>query len=135
MYLLNSNVFIAFGKQKALIYDLREQFAKLIWLNHSQTLSVKNFLINNHYINQYVATLIDKKFINIDKIKKINFELKNEVDYDLFNFAWIEVTDKCNFSCIHCYGNFNPKNFYELSLEDTDIIIKNLSYLQIQPKK
>ena len=131
MYLLNSNVFVAFGNKKALIYDLREKFSKIIWLNENQTLTLKNILNNKNYNNVYITELIKNNLLDIEKLKKIDLNLCNEIDYNLFSFAWIEITDKCNFSCIHCYGSFNPQNFYEMSLNDIKIVIKNLKSLKI----
>jgi len=78
-----------------------------------------------------VNSLINNNILCIEKIRDIDLDLKKELDYNLFNFAWIEVTNKCNFSCIHCYGSFNPQNFYELSIEDINLIVENLINLKI----
>jgi radical SAM protein with 4Fe4S-binding SPASM domain len=135
MYLLNSNVFVAFGAKKSLIYDLRNKYLSIIWLDEKETTILKNFLYQkdfNKNISSFIKKLINKQLLDLKKVKKVNTSLRNEIDFDLFNFTWIEITNKCNFSCIHCYGSFCPENFYELSLDDIELIIQNLKELKIR---
>jgi len=137
MYLLNTNIFVTFGAKRSLIYDLRKKYLSIIWLNEKETIILKNFL-NQENLNRYsniplfIEKLINKNLLDLKKIKKINTSLRNKVDFNLFNFAWIEITNKCNFSCIHCYGSFCPENFHELELNDIKLIIENLKELKIK---
>jgi len=132
IYLINDNIFITFGYKKSLIYDLREKFAKLYWLDEEKTQMIKNFILYKQE-NIFIKNLIKDNLLIPKKLKKIDvFSIREQIDFDLFNFAWIEVTNKCNFSCIHCYGNFCPDNFNELSLQDIYIILKNLKELNIK---
>lgn len=47
---------------------------------------------------------------NILSIEQGNFSIK-------FNTLFIEITDKCNFRCIHCYNSSIPTNHKQLSPE------------------
>ncbi len=59
MYLLNLNIFIVFGNKKALIYDLQEKFANLIWLDEKETISIKKLFNNPKYRDSFVNSLIN----------------------------------------------------------------------------
>jgi len=75
MYLLNTNIFVTFGAKKSLIYDLREKYLSIIWLNEKETIILKNFLNqenHNRYSNipLFIEKLINKNLLNSKKIKK-----------------------------------------------------------------
>lgn len=46
--------------------------------------------------------------------------------------ASIELTDKCNARCLHCYGNFAPENINELPLESAFFILESLHEIGIK---
>jgi len=125
IYEINKNVLLVFGSKKSIIYDLRDKYVKLIWNNQSNTKNLLNY-IKNQKDNEFINELKRLNFLNEKLIKKKNITNPNILDTNMFHSVLIEVTNKCNFSCIHCYGSFKPNNSTEMSIEDIKIIIKNL---------
>lgn len=66
-------------------------------------------IINKHLLNPQQLSDEEKKFINIVK-EKVGISEINNIDYKFTNnndkqlkFAWLEVTQRCNMRCVHCY--------------------------------
>lgn len=103
IFLGNENYFVD-GIKNAAIYDLKNE--KIYELNEAG----KEALIKleqkkelNNLEKDFINKLISKKII-VPKLVSKDFKLpqpKYKID-----FAWLELTDKCNLRCIHCYGNF-----------------------------
>jgi len=128
IYEINKNILLVLGKKKSLIYDLRKEYAKIIWINEKNTQQFKKYTfdkIENSFIKELKKlNLLDLNFFShIETNKNV---INKSVNFNLFQSVLIELTNKCNFSCIHCYGNFNPNNFSELSIKNIDNIVKNL---------
>lgn len=77
--------------------------------------------------------LLDENILTFDKHKAETNLF--ECEYDLFddsytdkccNLLYIEITDKCNYHCIHCYANMNPLGKRELSIEQIEKILSNI---------
>ncbi|WP_312354860.1 radical SAM protein, partial [Aminipila sp.] len=45
--------------------------------------------------------------------------------------ASIELTDRCNMKCKHCYGNFEPENLIDMPLEQAFFILQSLKDIGI----
>ena len=133
-YLLAPNILLSFGYKKALLYDLRGKYVQLIWFDTNEVKKLKDFIFYKK-ITPFIKELYTNTLsIPLDKnaVKRFSFDLKEKIDFSLFSFAWIEVTNKCNFNCIHCYGDFTPKNFNILTLDDIKLISKELKSINIK---
>ncbi|MGL5718104.1 MAG: radical SAM protein [Paraclostridium sp.] len=78
-----------------------------------------------------------KEFIDIMKEHNI---LVEEYQEKFFNIkindtslcrVFIEITDKCNLKCPHCYGNFTVQNSKELNLNSIEELIKKAANVGI----
>ena len=47
------------------------------------------------------------------------------------SFLYLNLTEKCNLRCTHCYGFFGSEKEGELQKEDFQRIIKELAYLHV----
>lgn len=140
-YILNDNVYIVGGSAKGCIYDF----------NNSRLFSVNKALLDKLIkINSegMVADSVDGEFLNTldnlmknkivimsDKFRETNInELKK--NNSKCNFAWIEITEKCNLRCKHCYNESGKKCEKKMEEEEfynvIDILKENgISKIQI----
>lgn len=122
---LNENCFLVSGAKRGAIYDLcnedifsiDENALKLLGLCESgfsiqKILKTPAFSQNKAEILSYLEGL-EKNNVGVflkgvDKVKKIEItKPAHEID-----FMWLEVTDKCNLKCVHCYnGNLNNRSY------------------------
>jgi len=128
-YWLNENIFICFGKKKSVIYNLTEVYVKIIWNNQEQTEDIINYITKDKN-TKYIQLLYDSGLLLKEKLETAS-NTSVPVNLNLFKFAWIEITNKCNFKCIHCYGSFSPSNFLEMNINDIKLITKELLQLNI----
>lgn len=108
-YILNDNVYIVEGKAKSCIYDLNK--SKLFSVNKS--LADKLIQLNEIGISvddvdcelkDILEKFIENELVKISQIHSSNF-IKEIIDKDTgCKFAWIEITNKCNLKCKHCYN-------------------------------
>ena len=136
-YALNENVYFVSGKVRGCIYDFNS--AKLYNLNADLTEKFK--LINAGKIS---TDLLD------DELKKV---LQKFIEWKILffsekpimrqieeiklpdtkcNFAWIEITSRCNLKCMHCYNESEFCCENTMSLEDYKIVIDALLKLGIE---
>jgi len=90
VYQLNEKVFLVKGAKKSCIYDLRNQYGKIYWFPN-KLLSREDFLDRISYITKTKSNYL------------IKFLTKPKKTTTKINFAWIEVTSKCNINCQYCY--------------------------------
>ena len=140
-YSLNANVFIVEGKANSCIYDLNK--SKLFSVN--KALSNKLIEINKHAIpvdtidlnlKIIFQRLIQNDLLKITQTHSVNF-IEDMIEKNSnIKFAWIEITDKCNLKCIHCYNESDSHCNNTMSLSDfynvVDFLLKNgVSKVQI----
>ena len=140
-YSLNKNVYIIEGKSKGCIYDLNK--SKLFSVN--KALADKLIEINkngvlvddvDYELKNILQQLIDNELIKISEIHSSNY-IEDIIDEDTgCKFAWIEITNKCNLKCIHCYNESDVHCDNIMSLTDfykvVDYLIRNrVSKIQI----
>jgi len=122
---IDEKVFWIKGSQRSLIYDLRCKHAKLYWLDEEATQTLLDFLKNKQLSQKQksfihlIKSILKLNQFNIKDFKPPKSEIK-------INFAWIEITNKCNLKCIHCYGNFTPSNVNFLTTSDFLNILEQL---------
>ena len=128
---LRNGVKIVEGYKNAAIYDFNKKKVFLVSKNVAHTmLENKSF---NSICESLVQQMLDYDLINsYDKGKELN---PQKYEYNLFDdcytdkrctLLYIEVTDKCNFHCVHCHAEMKPGGCRELSVEQFKSIILNI---------
>lgn len=137
-YTLNENVYLVRGNVRSCIYDFNT--SKLYSINSK--LSEKINLINEGKIlvdtvdDEELVKILDelvqlKLLILVDKpvYRKIE-EIKGKDDG--CEFAWVEITNKCNLKCIHCYNESNVYCDTIMSLDNYKMVIDAILKLKIK---
>ncbi len=111
-------------------FDINEDMFNIleyIYNNHGITLEElnKTYLDIEDVINELIKmniikTTRQKKLHNIKRLTKENYAR-----------LFVELTDKCNLRCKHCYGSFNIANENYLSIENLDKVIKEAVKLNV----
>lgn len=118
------------GSVNAAIYDLKNN--KIYAVNCSGRRIIDKAL-KTDYDN---LTKEEKEYI--DKLLKMElfteiYEEDEEIVYKpKLNFAWLEITEMCNMSCIHCYGKFGAPKYpaeNKLNFEDWKRVIDTIKEL------
>lgn len=128
---LKPNVYMVRGKCKACIYDFNtyklyhlenyvaDILSKLI---NSDELTVEVMdcedMINEFIMNELLEWSDNKR---IDDINELNVK-NNKID-----FAWIEVTTKCNLFCVHCYDMASP---FETHIMEPEVYKKVCNFIK-----
>lgn len=109
---LSNNIYFVEGKKNAAIYNLNNnkvyvinELAKIAIIKYYKKCSLSN---DEQYL---IQKLISNNLVSIDR-EEITEKFKIPIPKYKIDFAWLELTDKCNLKCVHCYGNFGciPKN-------------------------
>lgn len=136
MFELEDNVYIVKGYENACIYDLN-------------TFSLYHI---NSYLYDWITCLIEEKSENTTEYtpseksmllqlveRKILVDIdvrkpprKNSKNIPKIEFAWIEVTTKCNLKCIHCYDESSIVCTQKMSLEDYKLVINELKSIGVK---
>ena len=124
--ILNNNVYIVQGAKYDCIYDLNHRY--LYHINHN-TAGLLYKVITGKTDQKYSAQ--EEKMIHqflecgflVDEDGSIE-KLITIKDDHCIRKVWIEITQKCNFNCIHCYEG--EKQAVEMSLSDIKHIIDQL---------
>lgn len=130
-YSLSEDVFLVRGSARAAIYDLH--CGDLYSIDARVANLIESLSEEKTYEDSFsaleieiITTLLENKLIiktsNLAKLKPIS-SLKKEYPVE---FAWIEVTRKCNLSCNFCYEGSNPYCTERMSIDDFKIVMDNL---------
>ena len=103
---LNNNVYIVKGKKFDCIYNLNNR--RLYRINKSMSEFIDEIILldESDYITlsknqrRIIKALSENEILVTGKSKANAIDYRPEIDIDM---AWIEITQKCNFRCIHCY--------------------------------
>lgn len=136
-YQLNKNVYFVSGYLNGCIYDLNQ--GKLYTLNHE--LSEKFKMINNGLLTDQTEDIelqkclkyfIDNKVLMFSEFTK--FHDINDIADENFKieFAWIEITNRCNLRCKHCYNESDAQCENKMSIEQFKMVIDLLVTKQIK---
>ena len=136
-YFLNNNVEYVSGKKYSALYDFNNK--QIFKLNGD---GVKALMAGLHdsYIDvpegatiEFLNNLTAQGLLTMSPTSKnIGIE-KNDIK---MIYAWLELTEKCNMNCIHCYGEFGHpspsiKSSY-LHVSDWKRIIDNLALAELK---
>lgn len=132
MYIiLKPNVFLVKGAIKGCLYDFN---TRNLYHLESHVVKMLENIVNQHennikgteekkLIKEFIENnLLDRAEILCEKsIKSLSIERKAP------DFAWIEVTTKCNLYCIHCYDSASP---LEVSVMNRDVFEKVCKFIK-----
>lgn len=130
-YNLKKGIYLIKGAKKHCIYNSNNGFVYHI---NSDTLDFLETINDKGNIDksQIEETKLLKTFESADIIelavkRTIFADIKTELqNKNKIEFAWIEVTKKCNLYCLHCYEESHPAINGELSDGDFQILIPQL---------
>ena len=125
MYSLNNNIYIVQGKQRACIYDLNHADLYSISLQLASFLvelpaygEISNSLVET---NTFQALLKSGIIIHEDQEKQLVIPVRAP----RIESATFEITQKCNFRCIHCFEK--DKSYKDVPLETACHVINDLA--------
>ncbi len=128
-YQLRPEIYLVEGALYSCIYDLPGNKLHKISKKASEVLSkaLRGDQITDSAETKFIDTLYERGLI----IKTQGNECMNsiEIDYSYdraLDFAWIELTNKCNLRCIHCYNEQEQCGKTILSLEDFKRVVDQL---------
>lgn len=135
-YALNENVYLVTGKVRGCIYDFNN--SKLYSLNNA--LTQKICLANEGKLNVDAADMelkiilqhfIDLGILVVTKSHKTHFidEIASAAPSD--KFAWIEITNRCNLRCRHCYNESDSGCNSVMSMQDYKKVVNALLSLGV----
>ena len=89
--------------------------------------------IISSYMNANLLNDEEQSFINeIELATGIAIAMNDIADYDFtevkpqLNFAWLELTQRCNMRCVHCYeGNEHHESLFPLTCEEWKTVIRH----------
>lgn len=129
---LSNNVKYVKGKVNSALYNLCTN--KVYELNGDAG-QILDYILNkdidantiegNEYINELLSLglLCKEQQVDAEEIVEIKPRIK---------YVWLELTDKCNFNCLHCYGAFGHPSSKslkkELSFNQWKKIIKEIRF-------
>lgn len=124
---INENVIMVDGANNSAIYDFNTKFVYSInteSANLIKSLNIKKFDLTQKEDN-YIEKLVEMGLLNRELNVTEEYFSNNEIS-DL-NFVWLELTERCNEKCVHCYGEFgrNIKS-QDLHLSDWKSILLKL---------
>lgn len=135
-YHLNKEVYIVKGAANNCIYDLLHNRLHKIGRDAYEVLS-------NVICGKNITDLQELKFLNtlanlglvsiIDRPQNDYEDIENTYSYKReLDFAWIEITNRCNLRCIHCYNEHATMPKTVLSLDTFKHIVDQLCSIGIK---
>lgn len=136
-YTLNENVYLVEGNSRSCIYDFNT--SKLYSINRA--LAEKLNLVNTGKLEiGDVSGETKKIFDNLIDLKILALS-ENHISHYIdeirgqdrqCDFAWIEITNRCNLRCIHCYNESNPLADTVMSLQNYRRVIDCILKLKVK---
>ena len=135
-YILSEDVFLVNGHAKSCIYDFRN--SKLYRINNALAREIEragkgDFADKDVQgeLKKIFGYLMDEGVIMLSSQPRFSeiYDMKKEIEC---SFAWIEVTEKCNLKCRHCYNESNLYRESSMTFEDYKIVVDSLLKLGIK---
>lgn len=130
-YTFKSNVYFVQGAARGCVYDF----------NHSRLYSVNKALSEKLDLVRNGAFCTDSMDVELKRVFEhlVNLEILTLSECPIYHrieeialpdkgcsFAWIEITNKCNLRCLHCYNESEPQCDVVMSVKDYKIVVDNL---------
>lgn len=139
------NVYLVKGKVKGCLYDfnsgnlyhLESSIVEIL----SSTINRDEKEITNTFSLKVIDEFIENNLIEKSKDKNISDICDLKSNSCKIDFAWIEITTKCNLYCIHCYDSASPQKNSVMSMDSfekvhkfiTDCGIKRIQFIGGEP--
>lgn len=136
-YALNDSVYIVNGTARSCIYDFNSQ--KLYSINAALAEEIN--MINMGDCEEGTANIqLETTFAEFIRLGILTITEKpvtrqiNEISLQDhgFNFAWIEITNRCNLRCKHCYNESDVHCDSIMSLQNYKLVVDNLLKLDVK---
>ncbi|OGK38481.1 hypothetical protein A3F03_03245 [Candidatus Roizmanbacteria bacterium RIFCSPHIGHO2_12_FULL_41_11] len=102
---LSPGVFLVEGAKRGALYDTSR--GNVYSLNREATETIKGLENSNDEfwmkLTSMGVALTQQSFETETTSQEV------ELPKQTLQFAWLEITDKCNERCLHCYGSFSPE--------------------------
>lgn len=137
VYTISQHCKFVKGAKRAAIYDLKNE--KVYSINETGKRIIEGCINKevdtlSEIEESYLRKLSEIKLIELKEIEHIDDVIVyDEIFNPKLNFMWLELTEKCNLKCIHCYGDCGKANEIsnnhmknekkEMNLDDWKIII------------
>lgn len=136
-YVLSDNIYMVNGGARSAIYDFNHN------LLYSVSRAVRDLTEKLSKIENYASQLNEEQKVLFTKLIGCNLIRKNDKQQPIKNikedlkrdchvdFAWVEVTRRCNLSCNFCYEGSNPYCTETMSFDDFTKVVHQLKELDI----
>ncbi len=124
---LTSGVYLVDGYVASCIYDLREEFAKIYWLD-----AECRGLVRQHMAGVSLAASLPDVIGAIVNLGLASIgdgasspDLPAVTRGQPIIHAWIEITERCQLRCIYCYGKFGGggNNARTMTVSEADFVL------------
>jgi radical SAM protein with 4Fe4S-binding SPASM domain len=117
------------------LYDFNTN--NLYWLNDDTTLFLKEILNTNNLLsinaNTALSQFKEAAIITEEQQNSSTGNIESVLTAnDKIEFCWIELTDKCNLKCVHCYNSSDMIRKHSLTLEELKKNVDELLVLGIK---
>lgn len=127
-YVLDDGVYLVKGFVKGCIYDFKHQ--KLYGLSKDLCKEINEINLHPHDVDEFNGVLkgVLLKFVKLGILSIKNEHKAHDIseirsENNDIRFAWIEVTDKCNLQCRHCYNESSMVCNKIMSLSNFRLVI------------
>lgn len=129
MLSFNKNVYLVYGAKKDCIYNLNT--GEYFQIYKSDTNKIKNLLLDNQCYggnDSFLDRCFEKEIlVDVSESEFSDGEIENiQIGKNNIEFAWIEVTTKCNLYCKHCYEESSSECNSSLDYDSAKYILDEL---------
>lgn len=136
-YALEKNVYFVKGAKYSCVYNFDN--SKLYHVNDKLGHVLESINegklqdnLDNIYLQEIVNRLLEEKILFVSNKPRTNSIEDLKTEDTPVDFAWIEITTKCNLKCIHCYNESDIQSNTEMSLDDFKEVIDALLKLGVR---
>jgi radical SAM protein with 4Fe4S-binding SPASM domain len=127
-YFLRKNVYWVQGAKNSCLHDFNT--GKLYWLNRDTTLFL-NKVLHTTFLSEEEDNVLfpfkEAALLTEDEQNSSAEDIESIlVANEHIEFCWIELTDKCNLRCIHCYNSSAINCKHSLTLEELKNLVDKL---------
>ncbi len=115
------------NRVKSIIND--DMFEILSFIYNNEGLSKENLFKKYSGLDDIISQLLELGILKNTKQKRCN-NIKEVTNLDTARL-FVELTDKCNLRCRHCYGDFKLENSHTLSIDKIDNLINQAIKLNV----
>ncbi|HNS44427.1 MAG TPA: radical SAM protein [Alphaproteobacteria bacterium] len=127
-YTLADSVYLVDGAVNSCIYDLAK--GKLYSISRDGAILLKSGNAKTALEKDFFEKLLSVELIVKRTYSKTDILcLKRE---PVISFAWVEITNKCNLECIHCYENSSPHRNSVMSNQQFERCVNELKALGVK---